>query len=309
MRIALVTPFAWSQPHDVNEHVAGVAAELRRLGHEVTVLAPSNRAKDLRAGRRALLRGERAEFIAVGPALPISRRSAMGVPVGVRANLAHALANGEFDVVHGFEPGLPSLSNLALRDAPSLTVASFFSPDRLAYPPGKAQRQKLLARIDALVAGSEGAADAAAERFPGDFHVISEGVDPELFQPGEKRRLIVCEWRPGERPVARAVVRALAQLPDWELVLLRTKPLAGSPYVPRALQGRVHLRTARDGASRAALLADAAIFVPAPGGLRRLQLEAAAAGVAIASPPGVEEQPELAAAATLRLAENERLRG
>ena len=34
MRICLVTPFAWSQPHDVNEHVSGVAVELRALGHE-----------------------------------------------------------------------------------------------------------------------------------------------------------------------------------------------------------------------------------------------------------------------------------
>ena len=55
MRIALVTPFAWSQPHDVNEHVDGLARELRRRGHAVTVLAPSNRARDLAAGRRALL--------------------------------------------------------------------------------------------------------------------------------------------------------------------------------------------------------------------------------------------------------------
>ena len=28
MRICLVTPFAWSQPHDVNDHVAGVAGSL-----------------------------------------------------------------------------------------------------------------------------------------------------------------------------------------------------------------------------------------------------------------------------------------
>ena len=53
MRVCLVTPFAWSQPHDVNEHVAGVASGLRALGHEVTVLAPSTRAADLLAGRRA----------------------------------------------------------------------------------------------------------------------------------------------------------------------------------------------------------------------------------------------------------------
>ncbi len=59
MRICLVTPFAWSQPHDVNEHVAGVAVGLRALGHEVTVLAPSTRAADLLAGRRALMHGER----------------------------------------------------------------------------------------------------------------------------------------------------------------------------------------------------------------------------------------------------------
>ncbi len=58
----------------------------------------------------------------------------MGLPVGVRANLATALSSGRFDVVHGFEPGLPSLSYLALRDARALTVASFFSPERLVVP-------------------------------------------------------------------------------------------------------------------------------------------------------------------------------
>src|ERR671935_2389017 len=96
LRICLVSPFSWSQPHDVNEHVAGVAAGLRELGHHVTVLAPSNRASDLLAGRRALLDGAEADTIALGPAVPISRRSRMGVPVGVRANLALALARGRF---------------------------------------------------------------------------------------------------------------------------------------------------------------------------------------------------------------------
>ena len=37
-RICLVTPFDWSQPHDVNEHVAGVGAALRARGHTVTVI-------------------------------------------------------------------------------------------------------------------------------------------------------------------------------------------------------------------------------------------------------------------------------
>ncbi|MGH2997583.1 MAG: glycosyltransferase, partial [Gaiellaceae bacterium] len=249
LRICFVTPFAWSQPHDVNEHVAGVADELRGLGHSVTVLAPSSRAGDLLDGRRALQSGAHAEMLAIGPALPISRRSRMGVPVGVRANLSLALATGLYDVVHGFEPGLPSLSYLALRDAQALAVASFFSVDRLAYPPGRSQRERLLARLDALVAANADVAAAAAERFPGDYTVLSEGVDTDLFRPAAKRQRIVLEWRPAERPYARTAIRTMAELPGWELVLLRTKPLTGRPYVPRALQGRVSVRTARHGAA------------------------------------------------------------
>ena len=304
MRLCLVTPFAWSQPHDVNEHVEGVAKELRALGHSVTILASSNRAKELAAGRRALLDGLDAEVVALGPAVPISRRSRIGVPVGARANLSLALALGRFDVIHGFEPGLPSLSYLALRDAQSLTVATFLSPERLSYPPGRAQRDRLLARLDALVATSDETAEAAAMRFPGHYEVISEGVDQALFRPGSKRNLIVVEWRPNERALTRGILRELGGLPDWELVLLRTKPLTGRPTVPRLLRDRVHVRTARDGAARASLLAEAAIFVPAVDGLRRVRLEAEASGCAIASPPGGREQPELYSADAARLAEN-----
>jgi hypothetical protein len=304
LRICLVTPFAWSQPHDVNEHVAGVAEELRALGHSVTVLASSNRAKELAAGRRALLDGLDDEVVALGPAVRISRRSRIGVPVGARANLSLALALGRFDVVHGFEPGLPSLSYLALRDAQALTVATFLSPERLSYPPGRAQRDRLLGRLDALVATSDETAQAAAARFPGHYEVISEGVDPQLFRPGRKRKLLVVEWRPNERALARGVLHELAELPDWELLLLRTKPLTGKPTIPRLLRGRVHVRTARDGSARAPLLAEAAIFVPAVDGLRRVRLEAAASGCAIAAPPGAREQPELCGAEAARLAEN-----
>ena len=308
LRICLVTPFAWSQPHDVNEHVAGIAQELRALGHSVTVLAPSSRASDLLAGRRALNRGEDAEVIAVGPAVQVSRRSSLGVPVGVRTNVALALRQGRFDVVHGFEPGLPSISYLALRDAQTLAVATFVSPERLGFPTRRSLRDKLLGRIDALLATSTTAASAAAERFPGDYRVVSQGVDLQLFAPGSKRKLIVIELHSGSLPVARAAVRALHDLPDWEIVLLRTKPLATRPSIPTSLRNRVRLRSGRTAAARAALLAEALIVAPAPTGSERLLLEAAAAGAAIAAPPSVLEQPELAAAAIARLAENDEVR-
>jgi predicted metal-dependent phosphoesterase TrpH/glycosyltransferase involved in cell wall biosynthesis len=304
-----VTPFAWSQPHEVNEHVAGIARELRGRGHTVTVLAPSGNTAALIAGHRALARGEDADVIAIGAAVPISRRSSLGVPVGVRANLHLALQQGAFDVVHGFEPGLPSISYLALRDSEALGVASFFSPERLGYPPRRALREKLLGRIDALVAASPETAAAAAERFPGDYRVLSPGVDTDLFTPGSKRRLIVIELHSGSLPVARAALRSLRELPDWEAVLLRTKPLSTRPGIPLALRDRVRVRSGRKTEARASVLAEAAIVVPAPTGSARLRLEALAAGAVLAEPPGVLEQPELAAAAIARLAEDESLRG
>ncbi len=281
LRVCLVSPFAWSLPHEVNEHVSGVASALRELGHEVTVLAPSTRAADLAAGRRALQQGAQPDVIALCPSLPVARRTHMGVPVGVRANLTHALVNGRYDIVHGFEPGLPSLSYLALLHAESLAVATFLSPERLGYPPRRAQREKLLARVDALLATSAEAAAAARERFPGQYRVVAAGVDTKLFAPGPKRDLAVLEWRPGERPHVRAVERAFAGRPGWELVLLRAGPGA-RPVVPRRLKDRVSVRTARDPASRAAVLRGAALFVPALEGSARLRLEAAAAGASLA---------------------------
>jgi predicted metal-dependent phosphoesterase TrpH/glycosyltransferase involved in cell wall biosynthesis len=293
LRICFVTPFAWSQPHEVNAHVDGAAAALRRLGHDVTVLAPSSRARDLLAGRRALQRGVAgSEVIAIGPSVPLSRRTNMGVPVAVRANLRLALTHGRFDVVHGFEPGLPSLSYLALTSTHALTAATFFSVDRLTYPARRSRRDRLRTRIDALLATSPETALAAAERFEGDYRIVPLGVDLELFQPAPKRDLVVVELESAGRATTRAVLRLLETAPVWEALLLHTKPLGFRPTIPRAVRSRVHVRATRTAAQRADALAGAAVFVSAPGGEDRLSLEAAGCGAAIVDGDAddVEEQ-------------------
>ena len=79
--------------------------------------------------------------------LEICQQPLNGLHVDVQQQQVEGLAlqQGRFDVVHGFEPGLPSISYLALRDSDALAVASFFSPERLGYPPRRALREKLLA--------------------------------------------------------------------------------------------------------------------------------------------------------------------
>ena len=303
----MVTPFAWSQPHPVNEHVRAASDELRRRGHEVVVLAPSNRAVDLAQGRRALRRlGAQGEplsgVVALGPAVPISRKSRLGVPIGVRANLELALGTDSFDVLHAHEPGLPSLSYLALRDSRALSVATFHSPERLAYPPGKKQRERLLSRIDGLTAVGDETLSAARTRFPGDYRALPYGIELDRVRASRPADRFLFEWRADELARARAALRELRGLPGWELVFVRTSPLSGRPYVPRALRDRVTVRTALDGESRARLLVGAAGLVPAERGLRRFRAEAAAAGVPLADPTGASRQPELVGAALGRLA-------
>jgi glycosyl transferase family 4/PHP domain-containing protein len=289
LRICFVTPFAWSRPHEVNAHVDGAAKALRARGHEVTILAPSSRARDLLAGRRALQRGSDEEVIAVGPSIPLSRRTNMGVPVAVRANLRLALAKGRFDIVHGFEPGLPSLSYLALTSTHALTAATFFSIDRLGYPARRSRRDRLRARVDALLATSAATAEAASVRFEGEYVIVPIGVDVDAFTASSKTNLVVVELEPAGRPSTRAILRRLAELPAWEAVLLHTKPLGFRPAIPRSVRDRVRVRAVRTTGQRIDVLGPAAIFVAAPGGEERLALEAASCGaVIVPATPGTE---------------------
>jgi predicted metal-dependent phosphoesterase TrpH len=221
----------------------------------------------------------------------------MGVPVAVRANLRTALTKGRFDVVHGFEPGLPSISYLALNSTHALTAATFFSEDRLGYPARRSRRDRLRARVDALLATSEATAEAAGERFEGEYGIVPLGVDVDKFGPGRKRDLLVVELEPSGRVTTRALLRLLAELPDWEALLLHTKPLGFRPAIARSVRRRVHVRAARGAQQRVEILAPAAIFVAAPGGEERLALEAAACGAAVVAANAEDD----AAAAVARL--------
>ena len=225
----------------------------------------------------------------------------MGVPVAVRANLRLALTRGRFDVVHGFEPGLPSISYLALTSTEALTAATFFSVDRLGYPARRSRRDRLRTRIDALLATSAETAGSAAERFEGDYGVIPLGVDLERFKPAPKRQLVVIELEAAGRATTRALLRLLEDAPAWEATLLHTKPLGFRPAIPRRLRSRVHVRATRTPAQRIEALAPAAVFVAAPGGEERLALEAAACETAVVAAGDAEDAAQLVSDAGARM--------
>lgn len=288
LRICLVTPFAWSQPNDVNDHVRAVARILIDLGHNLTILGPSNRASELTAGRRALRLLEREHqplegFVALGPALAVSRYERAGVSVGVRASLRLALETGGFDVVHVYDPVRLSLSYHALNITDAMTVATFCSRDGVGQVAGKKRRERLLTRVDALTATSQRALDAARERLPGDYTLLPLGIDVRDRKAGKKpdRPVVAIEWHPDDRDQVKNILRAMLAIAGWDIRILRTRPLTGRPYIPRALRERCVIVAAREAEHRAQIISEALAYIGAAHGSERARAEASSLGVPV----------------------------
>jgi Glycosyltransferase Family 4/PHP-associated len=337
LRVCLVSPFALQGTHPVAEHVRGLATALAGRGHRVTVLAPSPSTRALRSGRRRLralaagdgdallaLEGEPLA-VAVTPATPLrqhGRRRGTGLPVAAGANVALAVAEGGFDVVDAHEPLVPGIAAAAVRRSPGLTVATFHSADQraVAYPISDRARDRYRARVDALVATSADAAARAVAVYPGDYTLIPDGIDGVFHEGAPAPGSLAVEWAGEGRAVVRALVSLVAGTPSAELTLVRGDARRGlRPYVPAAARGRVHARSPRDAAERAAELRAASVLVAVSGDDSRQAWEARACGCVVVAPAGGTEpdgpglaygpdQPALAAAAAGRLLEDGGLR-
>src|SRR4029078_3246876 len=112
-------------------------------------------------------------------------------------------------------------------------------------------------------ARSKATAEAASGRFEGEYGIVPLGVDTHMFAPAPKDTLLVVELEPSGRFTTRALLRLLPELPQWEALLLHTKPLGFRPAIPRSVRRRVHVRATRGTQQRVDALGPAAIFVAA----------------------------------------------
>src|SRR5215472_10357614 len=117
MKVGIVCPYSLDVPGGVQSHVVDLAWALRRLGHEVDLLAPAD--EDLPV-----------------PDFVTSAGKAVGIPYnGSVARLSFGprsyartrrwIRDHDFDVLHLHEPTAPSLSMLALMEADGPIVATF----------------------------------------------------------------------------------------------------------------------------------------------------------------------------------------
>jgi glycosyltransferase involved in cell wall biosynthesis len=284
LAIVQVTPFAWEAPSEVNEYVAGVGEELRRLGHAVLIMAPSQSAALVRDSRRALQEGgapllERASetevVVGVGEVLSFApnRRRAPSLPIDVARTIEDALEELPLDVVHVHEPFAPSASSVALRHSRALNVGSFHTPTErvLATQLARPLTRLLFGRLDARIASYAATRELMSGYFPGVYRLILPGTTvADRDREGERGTVELFASAEEGRAGLRVLLRALRALPsalDWHATIWARGPLRIPATLGARLRGRVDV-VEREAISEAEALARADIAVLSSDGVR-----------------------------------------
>ncbi len=261
LRIALVSPHAFPPGDDVGHAVAAEAEALARRGHAVTILAPGKGRPAADAGRRRIdaLEAGDADAVAAapgGPPLVVATSRALrsttkgtgrrlGGPIEGASGLEIALGMGGFDVAHLHEPLAPSPALAALRHATGVRAVTFHRTAPLA---GVAFVRPLvdraLAQADLRIALSGAARHVLAGVLPGEYEVVSEGVDPALFGPPSDDPGVVIVARERDRTGLRFVLRALigtdaAATGRISIIGPPDAPQRTRAAIPKALRDRV----------------------------------------------------------------------
>jgi phosphatidylinositol alpha-mannosyltransferase len=188
MKIGIVSQSYYPRYGGVTEHVHHTAVELRRRGHDVTIITSRFRLGETphtvgvcRVGYNILIPFNRA-FVD------------FTVGMTLRQRLRQILREHDFDIVHTHCPTSPSLPILAIQAASCPQVGTFHTTGgrSLLQDAFRSYLSRVVDRLDARIAVSRTARDTAVMYYPGDYAIIPNGVDIERFNPSNPP---FAEWR------------------------------------------------------------------------------------------------------------------
>jgi phosphatidylinositol alpha-mannosyltransferase len=228
MKIALVSPYAWSATGGVNNHIRHLAEEFVRRGHSVHVVAAGKTNTD-RDGAYALT--------TIGQPIPLRVSGSIAritLSLRLAGKVRRLLDEEQFDIVHVHEPFMPNVPIQFLRYSTAVNVGTFHAArdTNFVYVYGRRLIKRWQSKLDGKIAVSEAAVKHIQKYFPGYYNVIPNGVDVEHFardvEPlpefadGKKNVLFVGrpEKRKGLRFLLRAFVGVQRELPDTRLIIV-----------------------------------------------------------------------------------------
>lgn len=181
MKIGIVTQSYYPRPGGVTEVAHFSARELRRLGHDVTIITTHFTGSEPR--EPGIVRIGRNVLVPVNGAWVN-----MTVGAGLRGELRRIFERERFDIVHTHCPLVPTLPLLSLEAAlPGQKVVGTFhaAADRnFFYWLLQRYLEKRSRRLDRRIAVSEAARTFVSTYFPGDYEIVPNGIDCTRFRPG-----------------------------------------------------------------------------------------------------------------------------
>ena len=219
MKVAMVSPYDFGWPGGVNAHVSQLSMELRRRGHEVTVIAPQTMAGDEEQ------RGVAGEFIPMGRSVPLSAGGSTArvtLSWWLWRRVRRLMAREKFDLVHVHEPLAPILPLMVLQHSRAVNVGTFhaFSDQQRLYRWSRFALRGWHSRLHGRIAVSEAARTFVAPHFPQRaYKVIPNGIDYQRFADAEPlpalldgKKNVLFVGRKDERKGLRYLLEAFASL-------------------------------------------------------------------------------------------------
>jgi phosphatidylinositol alpha-mannosyltransferase len=179
MKIGIVSQSYYPRYGGVTEHVHALAHELRRRGHEVTIITSF-----FRRGEKGFVDG--VLRIGWNILVPFNRAFVdFAIGVSLKRQLKRAIRRLDLDIVHVHCPTAPTLPIFAVQVSDRPTVGTFHSTGgRTALQDFfKPMVVSAMSRLDGRIAVSATARATAEIYHPGPYEVIPNGVDVERFLP------------------------------------------------------------------------------------------------------------------------------
>jgi phosphatidylinositol alpha-mannosyltransferase len=188
VKIGLVSPYDWSYPGGVQDHIQRLAVELRGRGHSVRILTPATGP-----------RGRQVEYgvYKVGWAAPLHVNGSIArvaFAPHISGRLRGILQREQFDIIHLHEPLASPLGLYMLHVGPSMGATligtfhawarhSLASAPEWAYASAAPFLGRYYRRLHGRIAVSPAALEFVSRFFPGDYRIIPNGVDTQIFRP------------------------------------------------------------------------------------------------------------------------------
>lgn len=230
MKIALVSPYDFTYPGGVTNHITCLEHYLTEMGHEVKVIGPASRVTPSLNGC----------FIPIGKPRPVPASGSIcrvTISPWLSPRIKATLKEEKFDIVHLHEPLMPMLCTTVLRLSNSVNIGTFHahagSPGYdFGWPLSTILLKRWFRRLHGKIAVSRPAQQFASKYFPDDYTIIPNGIDLEHFSPratpidkfvDSKLNILFVgrlEKRKGLNYLLKAYQQVKKEVPDCRLIVV-----------------------------------------------------------------------------------------